>query len=95
MLSAGSTDIPNGPLSNVRSHSIAPRRVGAFRRFVYMPEYDLWADKICIIYTARPVRPLGPPSEAGHTAIWASPSFAARAVANPGDRFFVSQTLGV
>lgn len=73
----------------------APRRLGAFRRYVYMPEYDLWADKICIIYTALPVRPLGPPAEAGHTAIWASPDFAARAIANPGDRYFVSQMLGV
>lgn len=73
----------------------APRRLGAFRRYVYMPEYDMWADKVCIIYTARPVRPLGPPSEVGHTAIWATPAFAARSVANPGDRFFVSQTLGV
>ncbi|MEP1933849.1 MAG: NUDIX hydrolase, partial [Roseibium sp.] len=33
-----------------------PRRVGAFRRFVYMPEYDLWAEKLCSIYVARPIR---------------------------------------
>ena len=24
-----------------------PRRIGAFRRFAYMPEYDLWAEKLC------------------------------------------------
>ena len=23
------------------------RRVGAFRRFVYMPDYDMWAEKVC------------------------------------------------
>jgi len=34
----------------------APRRLGAFRRFVFMPEYDLWAEKICHVYVARPVR---------------------------------------
>ncbi len=34
----------------------SPRKIGAFRRFVYMPEYDLWAEKICHIYIAHPVR---------------------------------------
>ena len=68
-----------------------PRRLGAFRRFVYMPEYDLWAEKLCMIYTARPVRQLGPPGEDGHLALWASPAFAARELCNPGDRHFVSQ----
>jgi 8-oxo-dGTP diphosphatase len=29
-----------------------PRRLGAFRRFTYMPEYDLWAEKLCLIYVA-------------------------------------------
>ncbi len=57
----------------------APRRLGAFRRFVYMPDYGIWAEKICHVYRARPVRPHGPPSEAGHAAIWA-PRTAARAL---------------
>jgi 8-oxo-dGTP diphosphatase len=30
------------------------RRIGAFRRFTYMPEYDLWAEKLCTVYLARP-----------------------------------------
>ncbi len=67
----------------------APRRFGAFRRFVYMPEYDKWADKICIIYVAHPVRRLGPPTEAGHTDLWVSPEIAAETLGNPGDRHFV------
>ena len=46
------------------------RHIGAFRRFTYMPEYDLWAEKVCSIYLAQPVRRLGPPSEAGHSAVW-------------------------
>ena len=33
-----------------------PKRLGAFRRFVFMPEYDLWAEKICHIYVAKPTR---------------------------------------
>ena len=65
-----------------------PRRVGAFRRFAYMPEYDLWAEKICIIYLAVPVRRLGPPVEPGHTALWMDAAQAARALGNSGDRHF-------
>lgn len=66
----------------------APRRVGAFRRFAYMPEYDLWAEKICLIYMARPVRRLGPPTEAFHEPLWMSAPDAAQMLGNAGDRFF-------
>ncbi|MGB0440715.1 MAG: NUDIX domain-containing protein, partial [Paracoccaceae bacterium] len=38
-----------------------PQRVGVFRRFVFMPEYDLWAEKICTIYSARPVYAISAP----------------------------------
>ena len=69
----------------------APRRVGAFRRFAYMPEYDLWAEKICLIYQARPVHRVGPPSEPGHEAVWMEPRLAARALGNAGDRHFARQ----
>ena len=66
------------------------RRLGAFRRFTYMPEYDLWAEKICSIYLARPVRRHGPPLEAGHTEIWAPRTVAPSLVANDGDRLYLS-----
>lgn len=66
-----------------------PRRLGAYRRFTYMPEYDLWAEKICTIYHATPTRRLGPPTEDGHTVIWASPDVAATELENSGDRHFV------
>lgn len=69
------------------------RRLGAFRRFTYMPEYDLWAEKVCVIYLARPARRLGPPSEPGHTAIWAPMTTAARILANEGDRHFLSSLI--
>ncbi len=62
------------------------RRLCAFRRFTYMPEYDLWAEKLCTIYLARPVRRLGPPSEPGHIALWAPLATAARLVDTSGDR---------
>lgn len=69
-------------------HISSPRRIGVFRRFVYMPEYDLWAEKICQIYTARPVLRLGPPTEEGHEALWVDPNHAASALRNPGDQHF-------
>jgi 8-oxo-dGTP diphosphatase len=67
------------------------RHLGAFRRFTYMPEYDLWAEKICAVWLARPLRRLGPPAEAGHTAVWAPLAVAARIAGNPGDRHFLSR----
>ena len=73
---------------------IAPiRRLGAYRRFVYMPEYDLWAEKICVIYLAFPVRRLGPPHEKGHQAIWTTAQEGLELLANVGDRAFLHQFL--
>lgn len=72
----------------------APRKIGVFRRFTYMPEYSLWAEKLCHIYAARPVRALGPPTEAGHLAVWMSASDAKNKLANEGDRHFVDQLFG-
>ncbi len=69
----------------------AIRRVGAFRRFTYMPEYDLWAEKLCLIYQARPVMKFSRPSEPGHTALWCDWHTAARQLGNDGDRHFVRQ----
>ncbi|MEL7116538.1 MAG: NUDIX hydrolase [Pseudomonadota bacterium] len=66
-----------------------PRRLGAFRRFTYMPEYDMWAEKICHIFLAWPTRRHGPPLEEGHTAIWMPAEVAAEELANAGDAAFV------
>ena len=71
----------------------AARRLGAYRRFAYMPEYDLWAEKICHIYLARPALRLGPPKEPGHEAHWMSGPAALAALANVGDRHFLAQVL--
>jgi len=69
-------------------HIAAPRRIGSFRRFAYMPEYDLWAEKICLIYQARPVRRLGLPTEPNHEPLWMDADQAAGVLGNPGDRHF-------
>lgn len=70
-------------------HIAAPRRLGAFRRFVFMPDYDLWAEKICTIYLARPVRAVCAPLEEAHSAIWCPLTEAATQLANSGDRAFM------
>lgn len=73
----------------------APRRFGVFRRFTYMPEYELWAEKLCTIYIAHPVMRIGPPTEPDHDALWMDPAEAAQRLGNAGDRHFViAATLG-
>jgi 8-oxo-dGTP diphosphatase len=67
------------------------RRLGAFRRFTYMPEYDLWAEKVCTLYLARPIRRLGPPREAGHSAVWLPVEEAVQRLGNPGDRAMLAR----
>jgi len=69
------------------------RHLGAFRRFCYMPEYDLWAEKVCRVFLARPVRRLGPPSEAGHQAVWMPARTALTRLGNPGDRAMLARAL--
>lgn len=70
-----------------------PRRIGFHRRFTYMPEYDLEAEKICHIYIARPIRPLCPPTEDGHSAVIVPAHVALDLVENPGDRAFLARFI--
>ncbi|WP_299152699.1 NUDIX hydrolase [uncultured Tateyamaria sp.] len=74
-------------------HIAQPRRLGAFRRYVYMPEYDLWAEKLCHVYAAHPTLRISDPSEPDHIAIWIHASLAAKALGNEGDRMFLSRYL--
>jgi 8-oxo-dGTP diphosphatase len=62
----------------------------AFRRFVFMPDYDMWAEKLCKIYIARPIRRLNAPTEAGHSEKWIKIEQAAGCLGNPGDRAAVN-----
>lgn len=68
----------------------APRRLGAFRRYAYMPEYDLWAEKLCHVYTAHPVYQLSEPVEPDHLTLVLSGPEAIAALGNDGDRRFLS-----
>lgn len=71
----------------------APRKIGCYRRFCYMPDYDLWAEKLCHVYLARPVQSVEPPREVDHTPVWLSPEFAANHLASVGDRAIVASLL--
>lgn len=68
-----------------------PRRLGAYRRFTYMPEYGMWADKICHIYLARPVRRHSDPLEPGHSAHWMPAREALDLLGPSGDRAFLAR----
>ncbi len=70
-----------------------PRRLGAFRRFTFMPEYDLWAEKLCTIYVAMPTLQIGPPTEPGHEAVWMTIADAVPQLGNAGDRHFAAKFL--
>ena len=74
-------------------HISSPRHIGTFRRFTYMPEYHKWAEKVCMIFVARPTMRLGPPTEAGHTAIWAPAEIALNLITNEGDRAMLVRCL--
>lgn len=70
-----------------------PVRLGAFRRFTFMPEYGLWAEKLCHVYLARPTRRIAGPVEPHHEEVWAPRDAALRLLANDGDRAFVAQVV--
>ncbi len=72
-----------------------PRRLGAFRRFTFMPEYDLWAEKLCTVYHARPIVRLGPPTEPDHSAHFVPRDVAPQLIENTGDRHFLVRALGL
>lgn len=65
-----------------------PRRLGAFRRFVFMPEYELWAEKLCTVYVAHPVRQIAEPIEPDHVTLVLSAGECADVLGNDGDRMF-------
>jgi 8-oxo-dGTP diphosphatase len=100
-LPGGGIDPGEGPLEALHREVLeetgyriaAPRKLGVFRRFVYMPEYGIHAEKVCHIYLARPILPLGPPTEPGHLAVWLDPDVALAELANDGDADFLAGVL--
>ncbi|AGT09760.1 NUDIX domain-containing protein [Paracoccus aminophilus] len=71
----------------------APRFFATYRRYCYMPDYDLWAEKLCSIWIARPILCLGPPVEAGHRAAWVDLAEVPALLPDPGSRDTVRRYL--
>ena len=59
------------------------RRLGVFRRFTWMDDYDIWAEKLCHIYLATPVRQVAEPTEPSHVTLWIDPEEAAARLGSP------------
>ncbi|MGI3185857.1 NUDIX hydrolase [Nioella aestuarii] len=76
-----------------RIHS--PRRLGMFHRYTYMPDYDIWAQKLCTIYVAHLGPRLAEPTEPHHTAVFLPWDEAETMLGVDGDRYFVSQLRAV
>ncbi len=70
-----------------------PRRLGAFRRFAFLPEYDMWAEKICHVYVAHPVYQAHAPMEPFHRNLVLSGADAVQQLGNDGDRLFMQRFL--
>ncbi len=70
------------------------RKLGAFQRYAYMPEYDISARKVCHIYLCRAIRPLCPPSEPHHRAVLIPVRQASERINNVGDQAFVRSLFG-
>ncbi|ASM73943.1 MULTISPECIES: NUDIX domain-containing protein [Roseobacteraceae] len=68
-----------------------PLRLGAFRRFVYMPEYDMWAEKLCTVFVARPTRRISDPIEPDHVSLVLPWAEAIASIGNDGDRLFLQR----
>lgn len=102
-LPGGGIDPGEGPLRTLHRECLeetgwtirVERRIGAFQRFCYMPDYDLWARKVCHIYLCRPVLRRAEPSEPGHAAIWMPVRSALDLLSNEGDRRFVAAALAL
>lgn len=70
-----------------------PRRVGAFQRYTWIPQYQMWARKVQAVYLVRAIRPLGPPLEHGHIPMWLAPDAACRHLDIAGDREMVRRIM--
>ena len=65
------------------------KHLGAYQRFVFMPEYYLWAHKICHICYCRGIYPLSKPIERDHVPILTKPYIALSLLRNSGDKKFL------
>lgn len=70
------------------------RRIGSFRRHCFLPDYGWFAEKICHVWLARPIYPICPPSEPGHSAVWVPRAQVPGLLRDPGARDLVRSVFG-
>ncbi|PCH98621.1 MAG: NUDIX hydrolase [Rhodobacteraceae bacterium] len=68
-------------------------RLGAYQRYTFMPDYELWAQKICHIYLCVPTMKRAEPTEPHHRNLWVSPDEAYEVLSSDGDRDFLETAL--
>jgi 8-oxo-dGTP diphosphatase len=71
----------------------APRHFVTFQSFTWLWDYRYWARKVHVIYLARAIHPLGPPSEPEHIVHWLAPALAEKVLDVPGDRETVRRAM--
>ena len=65
------------------------KREGFFQRFTYMPEYTLWAHKICHIYRCKAIYRKSSNLEQGHRYLVSNYDKALEILIDPGFKHFV------
>ena len=65
------------------------KKEGVFQRFTFMPEYNLWAHKICHIYICKPIYKKSLVLEEGHRYIFLNYATAIQRLEDPGFKHFV------
>ena len=71
------------------------RRVGVYKRFTFMAEYNMWAEKICTIYAGRPILDKGEPIEKDHHAVFVPINLGLKLLTNSGDQSFAKSVVGM
>ena len=69
------------------------RKIGTYKRFTYMPDYSIWAEKRCHIYLGRPVMNKKVCLEQHHAAVLVPIKVGLSLLTNAGDQFFAKSVL--